>query len=69
MTRLKVYFCRQRHPAANRRLSRSTNYANSRGNRPRRIDIEQDRRGATSTMPMPNAKRGMLIFYAFAEFL
>jgi len=68
MTRLKM-FCRQRHPAANRRLPRSINYANLHGNRPRWTVIEQGRRGATSAMPTPNAKCDLLILYAFADFL
>jgi len=63
-------FCRQRHPAANRfKASRSINYANLRGNRPRWTVIEQGRRAAPSSMPTPNAKCDLLILYAFADFL
>jgi hypothetical protein len=47
----------------------STNYASSRGNRPRWTVIEQGRRAAASTMATRDAKWRLLILYAFADFL
>jgi hypothetical protein len=65
-----LVFCRQRHPAANRlSFLESTNYANPCGKRLRWADNEQGRRGAASAMPPGDAKRSLLILYAFGDFL